>query len=165
MSRRAFLTSTVFSAVATWFAGESMGVVHRAFAANLPKVSNTDDEWRRILTAEQYQVLRHEGTERPFSSPLLEEHRHGTFTCAGCDLPIFSSRTKFDSGTGWPSFWEPLGGSVKDTFDDAFGMIRTGVECARCDGHLGHVFEDGPPPTGLRYCVNGVALKFVAAAA
>ena len=124
------------------------------------EVTHSDDEWRKLLTPAQYDVLRQEGTERPFTSSLLEEHRAGTFSCAGCDLPLFSSKTKFDSGTGWPSFWQPLDGAVDETSDSSFGMIRTAVSCHRCGGHLGHVFPDGPKPTGLRYCMNGVALKF-----
>lgn len=128
-------------------------------------VSHSDEEWRKILTPEQYDVLRHEGTERPFTSELLHEERRGTFACAGCDLPLFSSKTKFDSGTGWPSFWAPLDGGVAETQDRSFGMVRTAVSCARCEGHLGHVFDDGPKPTGLRYCMNGVAMKFSADAA
>ena len=160
LSRRNFLKSTMFVSAAAILAARPP-----AFAAGIGKVVHSDAEWRNLLTEEQYQVLRHEATERPFTSPLLDEHRNGTFTCAGCDLPLFSSKTKFESGTGWPSFWQPLEGAVTDKPDNTFGMIRTAVECARCDGHLGHVFEDGPPPTGLRYCMNGVALKFVAAAA
>jgi len=120
----------------------------------------TDDEWRKRLSPQAYAVLRHEATETPFTSPLNEEHRAGTFTCAGCALALFSSTTKFDSGTGWPSFWQPLANAVGERKDDTLGMSRTEVHCRRCGGHLGHVFEDGPKPTGLRYCMNGVALAF-----
>ena len=125
------------------------------------EVTKTDEEWRRLLTPDQYQVLRHEATERAFSSPLLYEHRKGVFVCAGCELPLFKSETKFDSGTGWPSFWSPIEGAVGTHVDRSLGMERTEVHCRRCGGHLGHVFNDGPPPTGLRYCMNGVALKFI----
>ena len=125
----------------------------------------TDEQWRKRLSADQFAVLRREGTERPYSSPLLKEHRAGVFACAGCEWPLFSSKTKFDSGTGWPSFWAPLEGAVSQASDLSFGMTRTAVACARCDGHLGHVFEDGPKPTGLRYCMNGVALTFSPSAA
>jgi peptide-methionine (R)-S-oxide reductase len=125
------------------------------------EVTKTDEEWRRLLTPAQYQVLRQEATERAFSSPLLDEHRKGTFACAGCELPLFKSETKFESGTGWPSFWSPIEGAVGTKRDWSFGMHRTEVHCRRCGGHLGHVFGDGPQPTGLRYCMNGVALKFV----
>ena len=121
----------------------------------------TDAEWRKRLTPMQYNVLRDHGTERAGSSPLNHEKRKGTFACAGCDLPLFSSETKFDSGTGWPSFYRPLPDAVGTSTDRSFFMKRTEVHCSRCLGHLGHVFEDGPPPTGLRYCMNGVALKFV----
>lgn len=123
-------------------------------------VALTDDDWRRRLTAEQFDVLRQSGTERPFTSALLEEHRDGVFACAGCDLDLFSSSTKFDSGTGWPSFWAPLDGAVSESRDLSLGMARTAVSCSRCEGHLGHVFDDGPQPTGLRYCMNGIALQF-----
>ncbi len=122
-----------------------------------------DAQWRRLLTPAQYTVLRGQGTERAFSSPLNGEHRRGTFHCAGCALALFSSAAKFDSGTGWPSFWAPLHGAVGEDRDTTFGMLRVEVHCRRCGGHLGHVFDDGPRPTGLRYCINGVALDFVAA--
>ena len=123
----------------------------------------TDEEWKRILTPEQYYVLRREGTERAGTSPLNREKRAGTFHCAGCDLPVYSSKTKFDSGTGWPSFWEAIENSVGTRTDRSFFMTRTEVHCRRCGGHLGHVFDDGPPPTGKRHCINGVALTFKAA--
>ena len=129
-------------------------------AANYP-VKLSDAEWRRRLTPAAYQTLRHEATERPYSSPLNEEHRAGSFACAGCAQPLFSSRTKFDSGTGWPSFWRSLPGAIATKTDRMLGMSRTEVVCARCGGHLGHVFDDGPKPTGLRYCMNGVAMRFV----
>lgn len=129
-------------------------------AAEAFEVSKTDAAWRRQLTASQYAVLRRNGTEQPYSSPLLAEHRRGTFTCAGCDRPAFSSTTKFESGTGWPSFWAPLEGAIATESDQSLGMARTAVHCAGCGGHLGHVFDDGPQPTGLRYCMNGVALGF-----
>ncbi|MDX7950609.1 peptide-methionine (R)-S-oxide reductase MsrB [Lichenihabitans sp. Uapishka_5] len=128
-------------------------------------LTRTDAEWRKRLTSDQFAVLRQEGTERPFTSKLLDEHRHGTFTCAGCDQAAFSSDTKFDSGTGWPSFWKPLDHGVGETHDSTFGMQRTAIHCANCGGHLGHVFNDGPNPTGLRYCMNGVALGFKLATA
>ena len=120
----------------------------------------TDDEWRRILTPEQYAVLREHDTERPGSCALLKEKRAGTFSCAGCGQPLFVADRKFESGTGWPSFFAPLPGAIGESTDSSFGMVRTEVHCSQCGGHLGHVFPAGPPPTGLRYCINGVALNF-----
>ncbi|MCK8784885.1 peptide-methionine (R)-S-oxide reductase MsrB [Roseomonas sp. NAR14] len=123
-------------------------------------VSHTDAEWRSLLTPEQYQVMRRHGTERPGSCALLREKRQGRFNCAGCGQPVFESGGKFESGTGWPSFDTPVEGAVETETDRSYGMVRTEVHCARCGSHLGHVFPDGPPPTGLRYCINGVALDF-----
>jgi peptide-methionine (R)-S-oxide reductase len=123
-------------------------------------LTRTESEWRKRLTPEQYAVMRSHGTERPNSCALLHEKRVGTFDCAGCDTPLFESKLKFESGTGWPSFTVPLQGSVEESVDKSYGMVRTEVHCATCGSHLGHVFPDGPPPTGLRYCINGVALNF-----
>ncbi len=129
------------------------------------EITKTPEEWRKILTPEQFYVLREHGTERAGTSPLDKNYAAGTYDCAGCDLPLFSSQTKFNSGTGWPSFYQPLDNAVGNTVDKSFFTTRTEVHCRRCGGHLGHVFEDGPPPTGLRYCMNGVALKFIPKAA
>ena len=124
-------------------------------------VEKSEAEWRRLLSPAQYRILREAGTERPFTSPLLNEKRKGTFTCAADGTALFASSTKYGSGTGWPSFWKPLPGAVGTSTDRSLGMVRTEVHCRQCGGHLGHVFDDGPPPTGLRYCINGLALKFV----
>ena len=123
-------------------------------------VEKSDEEWRCDLTSAQYAVLRGHATEAPGSCALLQEHRLGTFSCAGCGQPLFATGRKFESGTGWPSFFEPLAGAIDTSSDRSYGMTRTEVHCGRCGGHLGHVFQDGPPPTGLRYCINGVALIF-----
>jgi len=124
-------------------------------------VAKTDEQWRTLLNDDQYYVLRKRGTEHPFSSPLDHEKRYGTFVCAACGHPVFSSSTKYDSGTGWPSFWKPLDDAVGTRVDRSWLMVRTEVHCARCGGHLGHVFPDGPKPTGQRYCMNGAALRFI----
>src|ERR1700733_15290253 len=162
IDRRILLATTAglfgFAAL-RWLRGEP------ANAAEKFEVEKTDAEWRAQLTPQQYEILRKEGTERPFTSPLLNEHRKGTFACAGCDLEDFSSTTKFDSGTGWPSFWAPIEKTVSTTEDKSYGMVRNAVHCSRCGGHLGHVFDDGPKPTGLRYCMNGLALTFKPATA
>lgn len=129
-------------------------------SAPVPSIVHTDAEWRQLLTPSQYQILRQAGTETPYSSPLNNEHRTGVFSCAGCALDLFSSAAKFDGGTGWPSFWQPLPHAVSERPDSSLGMSRTEVLCSRCAGHLGHVFDDGPKPTGLRYCMNGAAMNF-----
>lgn len=142
------------AALVLWQAG--MSDAEAAYSFTL-----SDTEWRKRLSPLAYQVLRKHATERPFTSPLNKEHRAGVFACAGCDQRLFSSRTKFDSGTGWPSFWAPLPRAVGTSRDFAIGYPRTEVHCARCGGHLGHVFDDGPKPTGKRYCINGAALAFL----
>jgi peptide-methionine (R)-S-oxide reductase len=164
VSRRRFLNAATATAVLGASGLLTVGI-RRAGGADTEKfeVTHTVEEWKKILTPNQFKVLREAATERPYSSPLNDEHRHGIFRCAGCDLDLFSSDSKFESGTGWPSFWQPLENAVGTTRDTSYGMIRTAVHCRRCGGHLGHVFEDGPKPTGLRYCMNGLALKFVPA--
>jgi peptide-methionine (R)-S-oxide reductase len=138
----------------------SVGSVAMNASAEKFEIVKTEAEWRKQLSPEAYKVLRDHGTERAGSSPLDREKRAGVFHCAGCDLPLFASQTKFDSGTGWPSFYQPLPNAVATTTDRSFFMTRTEVHCRRCGGHLGHVFDDGPKPTGLRYCMNGVSLRF-----
>ena len=165
-SRRQFLVASGGLGAAALVIGvlpkfsASVALIDEARAMEVFEVTHSDSEWRALLSAEQYEILREEGTERAYSSLLNNEHRKGIFACAGCDLPLFSSDTKFDSRTGWPSFWAPLDNAVATRQDRSFGVLREEVHCRRCGGHLGHVFEDGPKPTGLRYCMNGLALKF-----
>jgi len=158
--RRQFLSIAAISAsVAAFFWLQNS----RASAATEKfEFALSDDAWRKKLSAAAYRTLRREATEYPGSSPLNNEHRAGAFACAGCELPLFPSSTKFDSGTGWPSFWQPLPNAVRTRVDGALGFSRTEVHCRRCGGHLGHVFDDGPQPTGKRYCMNGVAMTFAA---
>jgi peptide-methionine (R)-S-oxide reductase len=153
-SRRKFLSSVVLGTATLLFTGRT------ALAEVLRKMNLSEEEWRQRLTPEQFRILRQEGTERAFTSPLDKEKRPGTYHCAGCDLPLFTSDTKYDSGTGWPSFYDVLPGHVEKSTDYKLFLPRTEYHCARCGGHQGHVFKDGPPPTGLRYCNNGVALRF-----
>ncbi|WP_338467152.1 peptide-methionine (R)-S-oxide reductase MsrB [Novosphingobium sp. ZN18A2] len=138
------------------------GCGSRAEARGKFPVNHTKAEWRKLLTPAQYHILREAGTEQPFTSPLLNEHRKGTFVCAADGNPLYKSSTKYDSGTGWPSFWAPIRGAVGTSRDFSLGYPRTEVHCMKCGGHLGHVFDDGPPPTHKRYCMNGLAMKFVA---
>lgn len=155
MVTRRFLLGTGAAALAL------ATTVRGGLAAGSFPVTKTAGEWKLLLSPEAYAVLREEATEAPYTSALLEEHRRGTFGCAGCQSALFSSETKFESGTGWPSFWQPLDGAVGTDEDRSLWMVRTEVHCATCGGHLGHVFNDGPKPTGLRYCMNGVALAFL----
>ena len=162
IDRRALLTAGV--ALGALAATSKIGGAQTMTAADTIDFQKlTDADWRKRLTSQQYDVLRKHGTERAGTSPLNREKRQGTFECAGCDLALFSSDTKFESGTGWPSFYQPLSGAVETKTDRSFFMTRTEVHCKRCLGHLGHVFDDGPKPTGLRYCNNGLSLKFIPA--
>jgi peptide-methionine (R)-S-oxide reductase len=164
MNRRAVLsasTALIGLAMAWFYRGRRAGAAMPSASGVHYRIVHSDAEWRRILSPAAYRVLRQAGTEPPFSSPLLHEDRVGIFNCAGCALPLYSSATKYDSGTGWPSFWDHLPGAILIAQDDSFGMRRTEVHCSQCGGHLGHVFHDGPQPTGLRYCMNGVALSFI----
>ena len=168
MNRRSFIESFAMFGVAA--VALHRPAIFASFAQNkektkakepLVRVIKSDDEWKRILTPDQYFITRQAGTEAPYSSPLLNVHESGTFDCVCCELPLFSSKTKFESGTGWPSFWAPIDKrNVQERTDHTLAETRTEVLCVRCDAHLGHVFDDGPMPTGLRYCMNGVALKF-----
>lgn len=155
IDRRMLLGAGVVTMIGAALGGRAFSAPGKRFA-----VTMSEAEWRRKLSPAAYAVLREQATERAYTSPLDKEKRSGTFLCAGCDLPLFSSLTKFDSGTGWPSFFRPLPGAVGTTTDYKIGYPRTEVHCSRCGGHLGHVFDDGPPPTGKRYCMNGVAMRF-----
>jgi peptide-methionine (R)-S-oxide reductase len=159
MLRRDFLKRT--GSVAAGALLFTFSPLRHALAAFTAKITKTDAEWKQMLTPEQFDVLRQEGTERPFSSSLLDEHRKGLFTCVACGLDLFSSDKKFDSGTGWPSFFDAIPEHIETKTDHKLFMERTEYHCARCGGHQGHVFTDGPKPTGLRYCNNGIALKFL----
>jgi peptide-methionine (R)-S-oxide reductase len=163
ISRRAIVMGgTAVGAAVSCLVGLSKNARARIDSATQFELVKADDEWRRELTREQYAVLRRKGTEAPWSSSLNKESRPGTYQCAGCALPLFSSNSKFESGTGWPSFWTPIAGAIATSEDRSlFFSVRTEVHCRRCAGHLGHVFKDGPEPTGLRYCMNGIALTFV----
>ncbi|CAN7256248.1 peptide-methionine (R)-S-oxide reductase MsrB [Pararhizobium sp. LjRoot255] len=162
--RRFFLLSGAAIMAATAFRGFTQNSVAAATAEKF-EVTKTDAEWKAILTDEQYRILRHEDTERPFTSALNTEKRKGIFHCAGCDLPVYSSEAKYDSGTGWPSFWESLPNAIGTREDTSLFMTRTECHCRRCGGHLGHIFDDGPPPTGMRHCINGMAMRFTPATA
>lgn len=160
MTKRNFLLAGFSAGAAALAGGLRGGDKATAEAVETFEVTKSEEEWRKLLTPAQFSVLRKEGTERPNTSPLLNEKRAGTYDCAGCALPVYSSETKFESGTGWPSFYEAMPDAVGYREDNSLFMTRTEVHCRRCGGHLGHVFDDGPPPTGKRHCINGVALGF-----
>ncbi len=162
LTRRRLLKNALAGSVSTVAFGWNISR-NAAFAGEQFEITKTDEEWQKILTEAQFQVLRKEATERPFSSALNDEKREGIFHCAGCDLPVYDHATKFDSGTGWPSFYEALENAVGTKEDNSLFSTRTEVHCRRCGGHFGHIFDDGPPPTGKRHCINGLALTFVAA--
>ena len=159
MERRWFLAAGAVVSGSAILAALGLGSREGRAAAKFP-VMKTDDEWRRLLTGDQFAILRQEATERPFTSPLLHNGKHGVYSCVGCGTPLYSSETKFDSGTGWPSFWEALDAGVGTSTDYKLVYPRTEVHCATCGGHLGHVFDDGPKPTGKRHCINGIVLAF-----
>jgi peptide-methionine (R)-S-oxide reductase len=164
ISRRQIVLGGTAAWTVIWLARLSNSAMAQAASLGKFEIVKSDEEWRRELTREQYAVLRRRVTEGPWTSSLNKESRTGTYLCAGCSLPLFSSSTKFESGTGWPSFWAPIQGAIETSEDRSFFfLVRTEVHCRRCGGHLGHVFNDGPEPTGLRYCMNGVALRFVPA--
>lgn len=168
MKKRFFLSAGVAVVSTVWLSRylpgrsrEEMVSAEAKTTSHQFEITKTEQEWRKILTPEQFRVLRQHGTERPRSSLLDKEYDNGTFICAGCELPLFTSNTKFNSGTGWPSFYAPIEDAIETTIDKSFFMTRIEVHCRRCGGHLGHVFDDGPKPTGQRYCINGVAMKFI----
>ncbi len=163
MNRRTFILGLFGAGIATLVTPKLLFARSRKGGAMIEKIHKTDEEWGKILTSEQYRVLREEGTERPFTSPLNEEKRKGVYACAGCGLELFSSESKFDSGTGWPSFFTAMEAHVETKRDFKLILPRTEYHCARCEGHQGHIFNDGPKPTGQRWCNNGVALKFIPA--
>jgi peptide-methionine (R)-S-oxide reductase len=163
MKRRHFLSGLFGIASVPLLHSALSRADNAAPATKVERITRTEDEWRQLLTPQQFDVLRRDGTEQPWSSPLNDEKRDGVYVCAGCDLALFTSDTKYDSGTGWPSFYAPIAGALGTKRDFKMIIPRTEYHCARCEGHQGHVFKDGPPPTGERWCNNGVALRFIAA--